>query len=159
MKHLLIILFFVLISSFLTSCEKENGVLYLGKRNGVFGFSKGQFGGIEDGNNWDNSKYEGEIENDIPNGQGTLTGFEGWRYVGEWKNGEENGQGTMIYSNGRKYVGGWKDGLYDGKGIVTYPNGEIMLIGEFKEDELWNITEYDENGKIEHKYVNGEVVY
>ena len=54
------------------------------------------------------------------------------KYVGEIENRKPNGQGTHTYSNGEKYVGEWKGGgpwigkLYgiDGKLIVKYANGK-----------------------------------
>ena len=54
------------------------------------------------------SKYEGEIKNGLPNGQGTYTWINGEKYVGEYKDGEQNGQGTYSFPNGDKYVGEWK---------------------------------------------------
>ena len=42
-------------------------------------------------------KYEGEIENGLPNGYGTYTGTDEGTYIGEWKNGLFHGQGTFTY--------------------------------------------------------------
>ena len=36
-----------------------------------------------------------------------------------------------------------------------FPNGE-KYVGEFKENEPWNITVYDKNGNLIQKVVNGE---
>ena len=76
-------------------------------------------------------KYEGDVENGKPNGVGFLTFPNGGKYIGEWKDGYVNGQGTYTFSDG-------------GKGI-----------GDFREDNPWNITEYDKNGNIIGKIVNG----
>ena len=80
-------------------------------------------------------KYEGEIENGKPNGQGTFTygirKWEGDKHEGEWKDGYRNGQGTSTFSDGSKYV------------------------GEFKDGKLLNVTGYDKNGTILMKWVNG----
>jgi len=111
-KHLLIILSFLLLSSFLTSCEKKNG-------------------------------------------PGTKTYEDGSSYVGVFKDGERNGQGTYTYSDGDKYEGEWKDGKYHGQGTYTFSDGG-KGIGDFREDNPWNITEYDKNGNIIGKIVNGE---
>ena len=46
--------------------------------------------------------------------------------------GKENGQGTCTWSNGQKDV------------------------GEFRGDKHWNTTNYDKNGNILGKWVNGE---
>ena len=79
-------------------------------------------------------KYKGEITNGKPNGFGVLTFPDGSYYVGEFKDGEENGQGTYIHPIGDKYVGEWKGG------------------------RLWNGREYDKNGNIKYKYVNGKQI-
>ena len=65
------------------------------------------------------------------NGHGTVTSPY-WKYVGEWKGNDFHGQGTMISTDGTKWV------------------------GEFRENKRWNIREYDNNGNITGKYVNGE---
>jgi len=52
------------------------------------------------------------------------------------------------------YVGEFKNGKWDGQGTFTFPNGN-KGIGEFRENKPWNMTEYDKNGKILGKYVNG----
>ena len=42
----------------------------------------------------------------------------------------------------------------NGQGIYFFPDGG-KLVGEFRKDSPWNITDYDKNGKIKGKYVNG----
>jgi hypothetical protein len=79
-------------------------------------------------------KFEGDIVNGVPNGQGTETSPEGWRYVGEFKDGEPNGQGTHTLSNGDKFIGEWMDGL------------------------KWNGTGYDKDGNIKYKRVELEEI-
>ena len=57
-------------------------------------------------------KYEGGVENGVPNGLGVLISPTGWKYFGSWKNGEIwNGRG------------------YDKKGDKdsTYVNGIFKL--------------------------------
>ena len=65
------------------------------------------------------------------NGHGTVTSPDG-KYVRECKGNDFHGQGTMISTDGTKWV------------------------GEFRENKRWNIREYDNNGNITGKYVNGE---
>ena len=79
-----------------------------------------------------NPKYKGEVENEVPNGIGFLISPNGSKYEGEWKNGEKNGQGTHTYPDGSKYE------------------------GEYKDDWELNGTQYDKDGKIISKYVNGK---
>jgi len=78
------------------------------------------------------------------------------KYVGKTKNGKPNGQGTQTWSDfGDKYVGEWKNGKKHGQGTFTYYDGD-KYVGEFKDDEPWNGTTYDKNGNIYLKYVNGK---
>ena len=74
----------------------------------------------------------GEFEDGVPNGQGPFTYPDGSTYVGENKNGWKNGQGTYTLSDGTKYVGKFSDGI------------------------IWNGIEYDKDGNIIGKYVNGK---
>ena len=74
MKHLLIILSFLLLSSFLVSCEEKIG--------------RGRF------TTPDGSKYVGEWKDDKKSGQGTKTWTNGDMYEGEFKDGKYHGQGT-----------------------------------------------------------------
>ena len=78
---------------------------------------------------------KGDVENGKPNGLGVITFLDGSKFVGEYKDGENNGQGTFTFSWGQKYVGEWKDG------------------------ENWNGIQYDKDGNIYGKYVNGEWEY
>ena len=53
-------------------------------------------------------------------------------YKGEWKNGKPNGLGVMTYPDGHKYVGEWKNGReWNGTGynkngeiVVRFVNGK-----------------------------------
>ena len=133
-------------------------------------------------------KYEGEWKNGKINGQGIFTYSNGEKYEGEWKNGKRwNGKGTCYLPFGGIYEGEWKNGLKEGQGILTTETSEyaekfitrfapnstfdeviddeeshisktIKIIGEFKSDTIWNGNEYDEDGKIIRKYVNGEEI-
>ena len=110
------------------------GVFYIGIRSGKVDLYEEKWDGVESEDNKDWSKYEGGIKNGEPNGQGTITIFGASKYVGEFKLGERIGQGTETYPDGRKYV------------------------GEFKDGETWEGTEYDKNGNIIVKWVNGEQI-
>ena len=137
MKHLLIILSFLLLSSFLTSCEKKNGP---GTET------------YEDG-----SSYVGVFKDGERNGQGTYNYSDGDKYEGEWKDGKYHGQGTYTFKDGSKYVGEWKDDKYHGQG-TWFGKGEWKgqkYEGEYKDGKEWNGKLYDKNGNIIGKYVNG----
>ena len=110
------------------------GVFYLGKRNGERGYFTEKWAGLDSKENKDLAKYEGEIKNGYPNGQGMINFPDGRKYVGGFKDGDFDGQGTFTFSDGTKYIGELKDGNYDGQGIRTYPDGTKYL-GEWKGGE------------------------
>ena len=87
--------------------------------------------------------------------QVNLTFPNGDKYVGEFKDDKPNGQGTYTWSDGRKYEGEFKDGYRNGQGTYTLPNGS-KYVGEWRENKSWNGTEYDKNGNIIVKFVNGK---
>ena len=155
------------------------GVLYFGFRNGKVGHYTEKWEGFENEDNRDFSKYEGEIKNGFPNGQGILTFPDGERYVGEYKDGERNGQGTYTWNDGGKYVGEYKDGLKNGQGTYTFLNGDkyegewkegeqddgthtwsdgYKYVGSWKGGQMWNGRGYDKNGNIKRKWVNGKEI-
>ena len=181
-KHLLIILIsFLLLSSFLTSCYKKEETLYrwetssgfewktMGDKNNNI-YYQGEvkreyilFGdyileGLGSKTYPDGDKYVGEWKDGERNGQGIFTfgkgKHEGDKFVGEYKDGVRNGQGTYTWTNGQKYVGEWKDEKENGQGTMSLSNGE-KYVGEFKDGRPWNITGYDKNGNIIGKMVNG----
>ena len=48
---------------------------------------------FEDGDEDNDGKYIGEIENGKPNGTGSITFLDGTMYVGKWKDGKRHGKG------------------------------------------------------------------
>ena len=111
------------------------GVLYIGERNGKFGYFTEKWEGLENEDNRDIGKYEGEIKNGFPNGQGTMTLPNGNKYVGKWKDGFPNGQGSALSEDGEKFKGEWKDGEFTGHGTYTSPDGE-KYVGGWKNFEF-----------------------
>lgn len=65
---------------------------------------------LKSGNDKKQGKYEGEIRNEVPSGQGTITFPNGEKYIGEWKDGLAHGKGTYFRLNGNRYVGKFKGG-------------------------------------------------
>ena len=138
MKNLLIILIsLLLLSSFLTSCEKKDG----------FGTET-----FDDG-----SKYEGEWKDGKRLGQGTFTFPDGGKYVGEFKGGLKNGQGTLTFHDVDEYVGKFSDEKFHGQGTYFFTKGQ-KFVGEYKDGDWWNGTLYDKNENIMGKYVNGKEI-
>ena len=182
MKYLLIIFSFLLLSSLLTSCEKNEETLYkwktssgwewktMGDKNNNI-YYQGEvkkeyilFGdyileGLGSKTYPDGDKYVGDWKDGVRNGQGIFTfgkgKHEGDKFVGEYKDGVRNGQGTYTWTNGQKYVGEWKDEKENGQGTMSLSNGE-KFVGEYKDGRPWNITGYDKNENIIGKMVNGK---
>ena len=106
MKHLLILLISILLLSSPVIGDNHKGETLYGWGYKLPYVWKG-FGDKET-----NPKYEGDVENGVPNGLGVLISTNGWKYFGSWKNGE-----------------------------------------------IWNGTEYDKDGNIIYRWVNGKRKY
>ena len=74
----------------MSELSSNQGVLFFKKVNGELGYH-------ENGDEDRDRKYVGEIENGLPNGQGTYTNLDGYKYVGEFKNGGRHGKGTYTW--------------------------------------------------------------
>ena len=153
--------------------SSSQGVLFLRKVNGGSKW-------FEDGDEDNDRKYIGEIENGKPNGTGTITFPDGEKCEGKWKDGKIHGQGTRTFPDGEKYVGEFKDGEYNGQGTYTHPNGDKYMgefkdgkrngqgtttlpngdkfVGGWKDGKPWNGTYYDKEGNILGKWVNGKMI-
>ena len=116
--------------------------------------SGGKFTWFQTSNNFTNGKYEGDIENGMPNGMGKVLINNGDMYEGEWIDGQLNGQGIFISFEGEKYEGEWMSGKYHGTGTLTFSDG-LKKVGEFKKGSDWNTEWYKPNGDIAGVYVNG----
>ena len=117
MKHLLIILSFLLLSSPVIGDNHKGETLYLWETSS--GWVWKGFGDKDT-----HRVYKGEVENGVPNGLGIDISPYGSKYVGEWKDGKIHGQGTLTLPDGQKYVGDWKDrNLWNG--IKYDKNGNI----------------------------------
>ena len=136
MKHLLILLSFLLLSSPVIGQSKETGVLYQYKTSSGFvwkTFGKGEV----------QPKYKGEISNGTPEGLGVLSYpfTDGKRVVGEWKDGKE--WNTEHYKKDGKVIGKW----VNGKWILKWG----VLCGTLEEGTMvWFEKCYD---GVESKYV------
>ena len=172
MKHLLILLSFLLLSSPLFGKGEETGVLFLRVVNGECVW-------LVNGDEEKDGKYVGELKNWKPNGYGTITypdrfkydgecnerkiqGFKRRdtspeKYVGGWKDGLLHGQGTWTFSVGGKYVGEFKEGKRNGHGTITYPDGG-KYVGQWKDGEWDGQGTYTslDKGKYEGEFKNSE---
>jgi len=178
MKHILILLSVLLLSSPLFGNPKGEHTLYRWETSS--GIQWREFGDKDI-----HPQYKGDVENGKPSGLGVITFPDGSKFVGEYKDGEKNGQGTFTFSWGGKYEGEYKDGKQNGQGVETYPSGSMYVgewkdgrkhgqgtytqygsllypdgrkyVGKYKNGKEWNGTYYNNNGKKEYKLVNGEI--
>jgi len=159
MKHILVLISILLLSSPVISQSKKSGLLYIwengsryggewkdGKKHGQGTYTSGK--GVGEGD-----KYVGEFKGGFKNGHGKYIWSDGDKYVGEFKDDKPNGQGTYTWSDGRKYEGEFEDGIKHGQGTWTSIEG-YKYVGEWKENKSWNGKEYDKNGNVIGKFVN-----
>jgi len=112
--------------------KKEKGILFMYTPRSLWeGMGKKWY---FSGDEKKHGKYEGEILNGLPNGQGIYSWFNVNKYIGEFKNGMFHGQGTFY----------------------SLPSG-IKIVGEFRKDKEWNALQKDGKGKIIGNFVNGEL--
>ena len=144
MKHLFIILSILLLSSFLTSCEKKEGTLYYHTSPWYFDEKlemkrdyESWKGFVQKDKKEFIESYEGQVMKEfyffgdfIPHGFGVEKIDNQIVYEGEWKDGKKDGQGTDTFF-GKKYVGEHKDGRKNGQGTETYPDGR-KYVGKWK---------------------------
>lgn len=53
----------------------------------------------------DGNRYEGQMKNNMKNGQGVLTWSDGRKYTGGYTDDKMNGEGEFIWADGRSYKG------------------------------------------------------
>jgi len=110
-------------------------------------------------------KYKGDKKNGMPHGYGTLKKKK-FRYEGNWKDGKFHGYGTLFEDEGndeygRQYKHEYEGEFYEGRkhGQGTWKMwGGSKVVGEFKNDEPWNIEDFNSSGKLVNKLVNGEMI-
>jgi len=151
MKHLLIILSFLLLSSPLFG--QETGVLYLYESSSGFVLKSFGDGKVQ-------PKYKGEISNGKPNGFGVLTYPYGEKsVVGVWKNGKE--WYTKLTKKDGTLIGKFEDGEWILKWGVLYfgfRNGKVGYYTEkwegFESEDNRDFSKYE--GEIKIGFPNGQ---
>jgi hypothetical protein len=78
-------------------------------------------------------KYDGELLNQKPSGNGTMVYKNSDRYTGEWKYGKRHGTGTLTYSNddakGRVYYSGdWENDKRSGVNFINVLCAAFTLV-------------------------------
>ena len=149
MKHLLILISILLLSSPVFGDNHKGETLY-----GWGEYPDYVWKGF--GEKGTHSLYKGEVENGVPNGQGTLTAPDGRKYVGDFKDGLPYGQGTFTFLDGWRYEGGWVFGKYHGQGTWTSPSG-YQYDGEWKDGKRsgQGTQTYPNGGKYEGSWKKG----
>ena len=103
--------------------------------------------------------YKGKQKDGKKQGKGTLTFTNGDKYVVTWKDNKINGQGTYTYGKGEwegdKYEGEWMNERWHGQGKYIFSNGG-KIVGKFRGGKDWSTKEYDKEGNITRKLVNGK---
>ena len=102
------------------------------------------------------SRYDGEMIDGKPNGQGELVKPDGTRYEGGFKDGWTQGNGIATYESGEHYEGEFLHGLPHGQGIMTYSTGE-RLEGEFVDGipQGYGTVIYPNGDRYEGTFVDG----
>ena len=128
MKHLLIILSILLLSSPVIGDNQKGEILYEWKTASGIKW-------IEIGDKDFHAKYKGDVVIGRPHGVGTL-----------------------VYPDGNKYVGEFMNGLFHGQGKYTISSNGYSYVGEYRIGSLWNGTMKEKDGTIDYKVVNGEKI-
>jgi hypothetical protein len=103
------------------------------------------------------SMYNGQLDQGVPNGQGSETLPNGDYYEGDYRSGQRHGEGIFKKRGDFEYFGMFRYGQFHGKGVKTFSNGQIFE-GEFKDGKEEGYGELrDANGRSVKKglWVNG----
>ena len=135
----------------LLECTKENSVWEFNKgRAGVYYYSDG-------------SRYDGNWENDKPNGAGRLyyaAGDQRIYFEGHWKNGARTGDGKILYYNDDKEFANYQNDKRNGSATCYVLDGSYwqgLYVNDQKEGrwECYDKTGYHTETQI---YKNGELI-
>ncbi|WP_353893914.1 hypothetical protein PRVXH_000685 [Proteinivorax hydrogeniformans] len=121
-------------------------------------------------------KFNGDIVNGVPNGEGVLYSENGAKiakgyfkdgrlngpgklyrnsdalYKGEFKNGLPHGAGNSFYTNGQlKYEGYWQKGLKHGQGKLFNQDGELLYVGEMESNTFHGDGKYYQSDQLIYK--------
>lgn len=112
-------------------------------------------------NKYDKKVYEGEFEEDVREGRGSLYHSNGnVKYTGEWKNDKPNGIGVLFHENGNKfYEGKWEEGSACGQGVLFNELGRIEYEGQFEKSKKSGIgiAYYEDGSKYKGEWKDDEI--
>ena len=72
-------------------------------------------------------RYQGDLRNGLPHGNGVMTFLGDNYYVGKFSDGEPHGQGEMFFRDGSTYKGNFVGGDFQGEGTRTSPDGSQYI--------------------------------
>ncbi len=100
--------------------------------------------------------YEGQLQDGLFHGYGTMKWNDGSSYTGDWVWGELHGWGTFTWAGGTTYTGPYVDGIREGTGTMVWADGN-RYEGAFKNGEMDGYgVMYWANGSVyQGEYVNG----
>ena len=106
----------------------------------------------------DNSFYEGEFQNNMPNGEGKLYDKNGKIfYEGEFIKGKIEGKGKLIYDSHPYMICQFKNGSINGKGKVYDKNNNFEFEADFINDNIeGNIKIFKDNKIVIGQFKNCE---
>lgn len=102
--------------------------------------------------------YDGEWNENVMSGKGTLTLPDYGEYIGEFSGAKRDGIGTFTWSDGSVYKGEWEEDELNGDGEFRTDNGTIYK-GTFKNNRLFTGTCQFRNktGSYKLEYFEGNV--
>ena len=122
--------------------------------------TKGLRGGVP--MTYKDGEYEGDVdEKGKRHGKGKMTYNYGVIYDGNWENDEPNGMGKYSYPNGgATYEGEFKNGEFSGHGVYKSPSQGMIYRGEFKNDRRNGMGfVYSKGGTLYGKFENDRLLH
>ena len=107
----------------------------------------------------ENSHYEGEMIDNLPEGKGREIYKNGDEYFGHFLKGKKNGFGVFYKKGEYKYEGKFKNNKINGYGRIYYDDGSFYE-GEFQNGVFEGEGEYVDKNKIKRtgRWENGNFV-
>merc|ERR1711907_272259 len=123
------------------------GILINKKNDSIKGFFEDGLKCVKNSiSNISNIKYESDIIDGIPNGNGRIDFLNGSVYNGNITNGFQNGKGRMVYCDRTIYDGDWVMGMREG--IGEYIEGDGHYKGGWKDNNKHGKGELNINGTV-----------
>ena len=94
----------------------------------------------------ENSQFEGEMIDNLPDGKGKEIYKNGDEYVGHFSKGKKNGFGVFYKKGEYRYTGNFKNNKMNGYGCIEYDDGSVYK-GEFDNGVYHGEGEYIDKNK------------